>query len=192
MHRVANDRDDASRRLRAEPGEQDFVLHADVLVQLRGQFAKPLIERPPGAAGVLRGLKAMRQSKEVGEIAGVVVMLHPHHRDRMADHGMAAGSQHGEEDLLLLLHVLLKTVQHLVEKVRKSFWRFWMTAMRALNLAGENDQAGQVAPMPVVEAFEDGGDDVASAFRDRSVTRLSRDNHREKATSIRMRMPLAT
>ena len=158
-------------RLSAEAREQDFVLDADVLLQFRRQLAETFIKGAPGTTGALRGLQAIRQRQEFAEIDHVVVVLHAHHPDWMADHGMPAVQDHREKDPLLLLHMLLKALGHLVEEVSEPFWRFWMVAMDALHFASQDDQARKVAPVAIVEALEDGGNDCRGAFGDCVVMR---------------------
>jgi hypothetical protein len=60
--------------------------------------------------------------------------------------------------------MLVKTLGRLVEKVGEPFWRFGVVAMHALDLAGKNNQAWQIAPVLIVEAFDDVGDEFAGLY----------------------------
>ena len=77
----------------------------------------------------------------------------------------------GKRILLLLLHVLLEALGHLVEKIREPLRCFGVVVMDAFDLAGENNQAGKIAPVPIVEALEDISDDVTGTFGERGVMR---------------------
>ncbi len=70
--------------------------------------------------------------------------------------------------------MLVKALGHLGEKIGEPFWRFGVVAMHALDLAGKNDQARQIAPVPIVEALEDVGDDFAGALGDWRIMRRRR------------------
>jgi hypothetical protein len=141
-------------RLR-QPLEEHVVLQVDVLHQVLAQRVQASQQRTPGVAGTARLRQPVGQLDHARQRAAVFVVLVAHHRHRRQVHRRQAVAQHGEQHLLLLLHVAFQLLQHAFQVVGQAVRAFGPIGMHRFHAPCQADELRQLLAVALVVAREE-------------------------------------
>ena len=132
----------------------------DVLAQVHIQLTAPGIQSTPGSARPVRHDEVVGQLRHESQQSPQVIVILHHPGDR-ATQGRTNAIEHGwKQDSLLLVLMVFEIIEHIGKQVGQPVRAVGPVAVNRLDAAGQSDDLGEFAPVHLVIALNNVGDQV--------------------------------